>query len=146
MVPYDWNRFKSTLAEVMACCVMAPRHSLWCWPPISEVLSHSPECNFIKSGQATIMYKSDVKCQNTLSCLYQQTAPNSTSLDVSAPHPQQMEVSAPSIADECSHPLKMCYEPLKYKTTLLWRNWGESKITFVFTLVFVSLVWWTNLT
>ena len=38
---------RSTLAQVLACCLMAPSHYLnQCWLMISEVLWHSPDSNF----------------------------------------------------------------------------------------------------
>ena len=38
---------RSTLAQVMACCLTAPSHYLnQCWLMISEVLWHSPDRNF----------------------------------------------------------------------------------------------------
>ena len=38
---------RSTLAQVMACCLTAPSHYLnQCWLMISEVLWHSPDSNF----------------------------------------------------------------------------------------------------
>ena len=40
----------STLAQVMACCLMAPSHYLnQCWLMISEVLWHSPDSNFTEN-------------------------------------------------------------------------------------------------
>ena len=39
-----WNRSGSTLAQVMACYLMAPGHYLnWCWLLIDEDLWRSPE-------------------------------------------------------------------------------------------------------
>ena len=44
----------STLAQVMACCLMAPNHYLnQCWLIISKVQWHSSECNFIRETSAT---------------------------------------------------------------------------------------------
>ena len=41
------DRSESTLAQVMACCLMAPSHYLSiCWFPISDILWHSHESNF----------------------------------------------------------------------------------------------------
>ena len=41
---------KSTLAQVMACCLRAPsRYLNQCWPMISEVLWHSPDSNFTEN-------------------------------------------------------------------------------------------------
>ena len=38
---------RSTLAQVMACCLTAPSHYLnQCWLMISEVLWHTPDSNF----------------------------------------------------------------------------------------------------
>ena len=49
------QRTGSTLAQVMACCLMAPSHYLnQCWLIISEVLRHSPEGNF--TGNAPDIY------------------------------------------------------------------------------------------
>ena len=47
-----WQRSGSTLAQVMACCLMAPSHCLnQCWLSISEVSWHSPESNFTENAQ-----------------------------------------------------------------------------------------------
>ena len=44
------HRSGSTLAQVMACCLMAPSHYLnQCWLMISEVLWHSPDSNFTEN-------------------------------------------------------------------------------------------------
>ena len=49
-----WHRSGSTLAQAMACCLMAPSHYLnQCWLIISEGLWHSPD--FTVSAQATIL-------------------------------------------------------------------------------------------
>ena len=51
------HRSESTLAQVMACCLTAPSHSLnQCWFLISEDLWHSPESNFTTSAQVTILW------------------------------------------------------------------------------------------
>ena len=51
------HRYWSTLAQVMACCLMARSHYLsQCWLLISEVLWHSLESNFTANAQATILY------------------------------------------------------------------------------------------
>ena len=43
------QRYGSTLAQVMACCLMAPSHYLnRCWLIISEIQWHSSEDNFHK--------------------------------------------------------------------------------------------------
>ena len=45
---------ESTLAQVMACCLMAPSHYLnQCWLIISEVLWQSPRGNFTRYTSAT---------------------------------------------------------------------------------------------
>ena len=47
----------STLAQAMACCLMAPSHYLnQCWLLSIEVLWHSPESNLTVSAKATILY------------------------------------------------------------------------------------------
>ena len=44
------QRSRSTLALVMACCLMTPSHCLnQCWLMISEVLWHSPDSNFTEN-------------------------------------------------------------------------------------------------
>ena len=49
---------RSTLAQVMACCLMAPSHCLnQCWLIISEVLWYLPDSNFIENT-------SDIYCWN----------------------------------------------------------------------------------
>ena len=43
---------RSTLGQVMACCLTAPSHYLnQCWPMISEVLWHSPDSNFTENTE-----------------------------------------------------------------------------------------------
>ena len=43
------HRARSTLPQVMACCLTAPSHYLnQCWPIISDVLWHSLEGNFCR--------------------------------------------------------------------------------------------------
>ena len=43
-----WHRSQSTLAQVMACCLMAPSHCLkLCWHVSSKVHLHSSEGDFI---------------------------------------------------------------------------------------------------
>ena len=47
----------STLAQVMACCLMAPSHYLnQCWLLSIEVLWHSPESKLTVSAKATILH------------------------------------------------------------------------------------------
>ena len=46
------HRSGSTLAQVMACCLMAPSHYLnQCWLMMSEIWWHSPEGNFTGNAQ-----------------------------------------------------------------------------------------------
>ena len=46
------HRSGSTLAQVMACCLMAPSHYLnQCWLNISVALWHSAENNFTRNAQ-----------------------------------------------------------------------------------------------
>ena len=46
-----WHRSGSALAQLMACCLMAPSHYLpQCWLIISEVLWHLPKGNFTGSA------------------------------------------------------------------------------------------------
>ena len=41
---------RSTLAQVMACCLMAPSHYLiQCWLMINEAFCHSPDSNFTEN-------------------------------------------------------------------------------------------------
>ena len=48
-----WQRSGSTLAQVMACCLMVPSHYLnQCWPIISELQRQSPEGNFTRDTSA----------------------------------------------------------------------------------------------
>ena len=51
------HRSGSTLAQVMAWCLMAPSHYLnQCWFTISEVLCHSPKSNLTVSARAIILH------------------------------------------------------------------------------------------
>ena len=50
------QKSRSTLGQVMACCLMAPSHYLnQCWLIIGQVLWHSVESNFMASAQAVIL-------------------------------------------------------------------------------------------
>ena len=45
-----WQGSRSTLTQVMACCLTAPSHYLnQCWLVISEVLWHSPDNTFTEN-------------------------------------------------------------------------------------------------
>ena len=53
------HRSGSTLAQVMACCLMVPSHNHClkkCWLFIGEVLWYLPESNFTMSWQVEILY------------------------------------------------------------------------------------------
>ena len=51
------HRSGSTLAQAMACCLMAPSHYLnQCWLLIIDVLWHSSESKFTARAQATILH------------------------------------------------------------------------------------------
>ena len=51
------HRSASTLAQVMACCLMAPSHYPdQCWLIISEAQSQSPEDNFTRDASAINYY------------------------------------------------------------------------------------------
>ena len=48
-----WHKSGSTLAQVMACCLMAPSHYLnQSWLIIRKVQWHSFECNFTRDNSA----------------------------------------------------------------------------------------------
>ena len=52
-----WRRSGLTLAQVMACCLMAPSHYLnQCWLIISEVQWHPSENNFTRNNSAINHY------------------------------------------------------------------------------------------
>ena len=52
-----WHGSRSTLAQVMACCLKAPSHFLnQCCVLICEVLWHSLDRNFTESAQAIVLY------------------------------------------------------------------------------------------
>ena len=62
-----WYRRGSTLAQVMACCLMAPSYYLnQRWLIINRVLWNAPESNCIRHAN-----ESDSKPRNTLGCLDQ---------------------------------------------------------------------------
>ena len=64
------HRSGSTLAQVMACCLMAPSHYLnQCWLIISEVQWHSFEGNFRRDTSAIDHCKS-FRCQWVNSALF----------------------------------------------------------------------------
>ena len=53
-------RFGSTLAQVMACCLMAPSHYLnQCWLVISKVQKHSYEKNFTTGQWINSLWPND---------------------------------------------------------------------------------------
>ena len=52
-----WHKSGSTIAQVMACCLMAANHYLnQCWLIIKCVLCHSLESNSTESAKAIILY------------------------------------------------------------------------------------------
>ena len=52
-----WHRTGSTLAQAMACCLMAPSHWLnRCWFFVSEVQWHSPESNFTSQWVTKLIF------------------------------------------------------------------------------------------
>ena len=60
-----WHRSLSTLAQVMACCLMAPSHYLYqCWLVVSKVLWHSSEGNYTRDTSSINHCK---KLENDLS-------------------------------------------------------------------------------
>ena len=70
-----WQRSWSTLAQVMACCLVAPSHYLnqcqW-WLLINQVILHSPvKINFVVSGEATILYIMGLKSKVQSYSLFQ---------------------------------------------------------------------------
>ena len=61
--PYGDKWCGSTLAQVMAWCLMAPSHyQNQCWLIIRDILWHSPENNFIMSAQADILWNDFKYC------------------------------------------------------------------------------------
>ena len=53
-----WHRTVSTLAQMMACCLMAPRKYLnQYWLIISQIMYHSHETDFTLSVHATSLYE-----------------------------------------------------------------------------------------
>ena len=57
-----WHRSVSTLAKVMACCLMAPSHYLnQSWLLINEVLWHSPGSNFEKWAPSQLFCRMNFK-------------------------------------------------------------------------------------
>ena len=58
-----WPRSGSTLAQVMACCLMAPSHyQNRCWLIITKVLLHSSNGNFTSSVTKINMKITHLKC------------------------------------------------------------------------------------
>ena len=58
LIDIIWRqRFRSTLAQVMACYLVAPSQYLnQCWLIFSGMLWHSPQSDFMVSAQTTILY------------------------------------------------------------------------------------------
>ena len=57
-----WHKYLSTLAKIIAWCLMAPSHYLnQCWLLISEVLWHSHKSSFTASAPAAILYITNLK-------------------------------------------------------------------------------------
>ena len=51
------HRSRSTLAQVMACCLVTPSHYLnQCWLLINELKCHSPEINLTASARPISQY------------------------------------------------------------------------------------------
>ena len=56
---------RSTLAQVMACCLTAPSHYLnQCWLMISGVFWHSPDSNFTENTQKIFIVEMSLKFTN----------------------------------------------------------------------------------
>ena len=56
-----------TLAQVMACCLLATSHYLnQCWLIISKFLCHLPESNFTVSAQAIVLYELEIILMESL--------------------------------------------------------------------------------
>ena len=91
------------------------------------------------------MNKSDVKRPNTLGCPDQYSATHGKYTQDERFPPQQIEVSdqrPPTSRCECPHPLDMCNQALQNKTNFFEKNYNESKMIFVFTLVVLHLLRW----
>ena len=56
------HRSRSTLSQIMTCCLTAPSHYLNCWLLISEVLWQSSEYNF--TGNAQDIFGMSLKITN----------------------------------------------------------------------------------
>ena len=53
-----WHRSRSTLPQVMACCLTAPSHHLnQYWLIIKGILLHAPECNFTGSEEFNMLHE-----------------------------------------------------------------------------------------
>ena len=53
----SWHKSRSTLAQIMACCLTSSSHYLnQCRPAISEALSRLPQSNSTLSAQANILH------------------------------------------------------------------------------------------
>ena len=62
-----WQGSRSTLAQVMACCLTAPSHYLnQCWLMMSEVLWHSPDNNFTKKTLKIFIIELSLKFTNLI--------------------------------------------------------------------------------
>ena len=70
------------------------------------------ENTICRAAWSQLKNKSNIKCLNTLGCLYQYMASKNKNTEGDCPPPPQIEVSA--------H---------------LWKNWSQSKMVFVFTVV-----------
>ena len=58
-----WHGTRSTLAQVMACCLMAPSHYLnQCWLSILEVPWHSSGCIIIRRSEETNQWNKNENC------------------------------------------------------------------------------------
>ena len=81
-----------------------------------------------KKKNRNLFNKSDVKCQNTLSCLDQYVAPNSKYIGVESTPLHKWRWLRPSKACECPQPLKLSSERIgvsqRWSLCLLcWTNW-----------------------
>ena len=62
-----WHTSGSTLAQVMACCLLAPSHYLsQCWLIISKVQWHLSESNFITDTSVVILKFNHLKSHSNL--------------------------------------------------------------------------------
>ena len=104
---------------------------------LGSIMPTDALAHWVSKTSADMIYWLWIKEWKLILKFVKPVAPNSLYTRGECPHPQQMEVSAPT-------PKKCVINLWKTRQTLIWQNWSESQMVFIFTLAVLYLFWWTN--